>query len=456
MKVLFVVRKLDFADHIAIPHLSAMARALGWNRYFCDFSRDKLEPLVADLRPDVIAYSANVDGWSELAAANKRLRERHRFVAIMGGPYPTFYPESFASSGMDAYCVGEGDLAFHTFLERVTNGDDWSTIPNLLTARGRNPVANLIDPLDDLPPADRDITLSGTFLAQTAKKTFYATRGCPYSCSYCANSRYNLLYRGKGRVVRRFSPRRIVDEMLRVRRAYRMEYAKFGDDLVAARADPWFEDLMGRYQRDIGLPFNCYLRLDLVTPELVALLVRGGCHSVHLSIDSLSEHVREDILHRRGKHVDFGEKLAILHKARINTWVNFMLAAPGATQADDLATIPFARRHRITYAHYSTTVPMYGTPLYDYAVAHGLCDPKTHASDMHGCNAPSTLGCFSRRDRRVRYNILLLGPLAAALPRPLGSLLELAIRKLAPNRLFKWLHDRWEKWNLERRIFKLR
>ena len=228
--------------------------------------------------------------------------------------------------------------------------------------------------------------------------------------------------------------------------------------MFCIRADPWLEEFAAKYPKRIGVPFNCYLRLDMVIEDMLKLLKEAGCFSVHLSLDSTSAHVREKVLrrHMKGTTEDMVKKLRLIREFGINTWVNFMLAAPESTVADDLETIAFSRRGRVTYPAYSTTVPMIGTDLYDYCLRRKLLDPTTHRSDMTGCYDRPTLSCFGKQERDVRYNVFLLGAIAAKLPWPLDRLALLAIRWLPPNWAFRWIRDRYYRYSIERRIFALR
>ena len=455
MKVLFVIKQIDFADHIAIPHLAGVARELGWQTDLCVLDQADLGRKVGDWRPDVVAYSTNVLAFDDMAAAHRSVSDRFPFVSIMGGPHPTFSPETFPLAGVDAYCVGEGEPAFRDFLVAVENDRPFDDIPNLITAGRANEVRPLVSPLDELPFPDRDITLANTYLRTTPKKTFYATRGCPFSCSYCCNNYYKKLYRGKGPIVRRFSVERVVREIEYVRSRYCMDFIKFGDDLFAMKADEWLEEFAEKYAGRVGIPFNCYLRIDRVDDRLLQLLRKAGCYSVHLSIDSTSERIREEVLGRRMQAIDFVERLRLIHSFGINTWVNYMLAAPGSTLRDDLDTIALSRKGRVTYPSYSTTVPLKGTALYDYCMERDLIDSNTDGSDMKGCTQVSQLKGWSRRDRQTRYNIFLLGAIIAKLPWPLRWAAIQAIRVLPPNRLFERLRRMYYRYSIENRIFDL-
>lgn len=455
MKVLFVITQLDYADHLAVAFLSAIAKEQGWQTALCVLANDDFDDALDRFKPRVVAYSANVIGFEQIRSVHAAARKKHDFTAILGGPHATFTPESFGESGMDAYCVGEGEEAFRDFLGRVAKGEPFDDVANLVTAKGANPVRPLTKNLDDLPFPDRDITLSHSYLKDTPKKTFYATRGCPYKCTYCCNNHYHELYRGKGQFVRRFSPERVISEIEYVKGKYRTDFVKFGDDCFALRSDPWLVEFVEKYKKRVGIPFNCYLRLDSVDDALLKLLKDAGCFSVHLSVDSTSKHVREKILKRNMREIDIEATLRKIASYGINTWVNYMLAAPDSTVEDDLATISMSRKGKVTYPAYSTTVPMYGTWLYDYCVERGLLDLSRHKSDMSGCSGPSELACFTQREKEIRYNIYLLGALVSKLPFPLERLGMKLITQVRPNRFFKYLRDKMFIYYIENKIFRL-
>ncbi|MFH1309189.1 MAG: radical SAM protein [Candidatus Omnitrophota bacterium] len=456
MKILFVVPQLDFADHIAVAYLSAMAKQLRHSTYFCILSEHSFLEEVSKIKPDIIAYSVNVMGFGQIVENHKRAKQKHHFVSIMGGPQATFSPDTFDQSEMDAYCVGEGEYAFRDFLIKVENGESFDEVANLITKKGKNGVRPLIRNLDELPPADRDLTISNSFLKNVPKKTFYATRGCPYRCAYCCNSYYQELYKGKGPIVRRFSVERLIREIEAVKRQYRMDFVKFGDDLFAMKADSWLEEFTDKYSKRIGVPFNCFLRFDLVDEGLLKLLKNAGCFSVHLSVDSTSDHVREKILARQMRKVNIAEKLKMITDYGINTWVNFMLAVPESSLQDDLDTIELCRKAKVTYPSYSVTVPMEGTGLYRYCMEKGLIASSSYVGDMEGCSLRPTLPCFSEKEKDIRYNVYLVGALITKFPFPINKIAIWVIKVFPPNKLFKKIRSFLYEYYISNKIFKLR
>ena len=452
MKILFCIYQLDFADHISLSYLSAIAKNRGHETYFTLL--ESFEESLKNTNPDIVAYSLNIFGMNEIIENHKKIKEKYSFKSIAGGPGVTFNSDAYKDSQIDVFCIGEGEYAFDEYLSKMEKGESVDNILNLITKNNKNIVRPWIKNLDTLPFPDRDITLANSYLKDTPKKTFYATRGCPFSCYYCANNYYNELYKGKGKIIRRFSPERLIEEIKYVGSRYRMDFVKFGDDLFALKADDWLRKFSELYKKEINIPFNCFLRFDTVTDELLQLLKDCNCYSVHLSVDSTSEHVREKILGRKMRKVNIEENLKLIHSYGIKTWVNFMLAAPDSTLEDDLSTIELSYKSNVTYAAYATTVPMKGTKLYDYVMEHGLINEE-YISDMIGCTQKSMLNSLSEKEKNIRYNIYLVGPLISKFPNPFRQIAIFIIKHTKPNKLYILIRKLYYTYNIENVIFKL-
>ena len=252
---------------------------------------------------------------------------------------------------------------------------------------------------------------------------------------------FHSMYKGKVKFVRRFSVDRVIAEMKDVQSKYKMDFVRIGDDLFAIRIDDWLEEFAEKYSKEIGVPFNCYLRLDLVDRRLLRALKKAGCYSVKLSLDSTNEIVRENILKRgagRGRDLNqLVENVRLFKEYGINTWVNYMLAVPGSSLQDDIDTIHFSKKAKVTLPHYSTLVPTKGVAIHDYCKEHGLLDPNVDYDDMSGVAEPSKLLGFSERRKRVSYNVYLLGPFVTKFPGQLYKLGILIIKYVPPNRFFQ-------------------
>jgi radical SAM superfamily enzyme YgiQ (UPF0313 family) len=408
----------------------------------------------SEISAEVVAYSANIVGYNNMVESNKKLKEKYSFFSIMGGPYPTLRPDSFNDSSMDVFCVGEGDLPFRDFLIKFEKGESFDDIPNLITKNRINPVRDLIENLDVLPMPDRSLTIENSFLKGTSKKSFFTSRGCPFSCSYCCNNYYNALYKGKGKVVRRFSVDYVIKEMKYVKDRYNMDFVRIGDDLFAWKADSWLEEFADKYRKEIGLPFACYLRLDTVDDNLLSLLKNAGCYSVILSVDSCSEYIREKILNRHWNKIDIESTIKLIHKYGIKTWVNFMLAAPESTVDNDIESLYLSRRCGVSCMSYTITMPMRGTDLFNHSLQKGYIDSNFDGYTTPD-NADPPFKYLSEKEKRIVKNIFCLGPIVSKLPFPLFHLGLFVIKHSRPRKIFYKIQRWYTKYNRESVIFKI-
>ena len=102
-----------------------------------------------------------------------------------------------------------------------------------------------------------------------------ASRGCPYSCTFCAKENFRDRYRRRER-------RRGAGGGRRGCRRRASEYVYFIDEIFLPNR-PLLEGLSGR-----GLKFGVQTRIDLWKPEMLELLGRAGCVSIEAGVESLT------------------------------------------------------------------------------------------------------------------------------------------------------------------------
>ena len=108
-----------------------------------------------------------------------------------------------------------------------------------------------------------------------------ASRGCPYSCSFCAKENFRDRYR-------RRDAEAVVAEAAQLR-AQGVEYVYFIDEIFLPNR-PLLEGLVGR-----GLKVGVQTRIDLWKPEMLELLGRAGCVSIEAGVESLTQEGRDQL-----------------------------------------------------------------------------------------------------------------------------------------------------------------
>lgn len=432
MRILFVHRSY-FSEPLGILYLSAVLRRAGHETDFFDLGlEDGVEAYVEATRPDVIGYSVTTGSHALLFEVNRRLKERHDFFAVFGGPHATFFPECVQEEGVDAVCRGEAEEAVVELAGRLEEGLPVTGVANFWVKQEgrvhRNDVRPLQEDLDALPPPDRDLLDRYPAYAGLRARRILTARGCPFNCSYCYNKALGELYRGKGRKLRRRSVEAVMEEIREILDRGPVSILHISDDtFVIDRA--WLGAFADRYE-PMAVPVSCYARAEFLTPEVARDLRRIRCAGVHVGVESANEETRRRLLHRRMSNRLIEDAARMLHGEGVPLVTQSMVGLPGETFEDAVETLRFNARLRPAYAAVSLFQPYPGTELAEVAEEMGLVDP-------HHLAFPSFFwrsSVLALPDKKRFENLAQLFSPAVALP-PLLPLVR-ALTRWPKNPLF--------------------
>ncbi len=189
---------------LGMGYMSASLKKHGFSTRFFNLKNFKDEQCLNDLaeyQPDVVAYTVISGQQQEYTSFNRRVKQRLKNVkSVFGGPHPTFFPEMVEKEGIDAICVGEGEVAFSEFMIQFREKNALpQSIPNfwIKTENGisKSAVLPKNQEMDALPYPDREEFFKANPLVRDyGIKQFMAHKGCPYLCTYCFNESYNEIY----------------------------------------------------------------------------------------------------------------------------------------------------------------------------------------------------------------------------------------------------------------------
>ncbi len=462
MKVLFVERDVEYIDPMNIQLLSALAKQRGHSTFLTILSADDLDADLRRIRPDVVAFSAKTGEHTTYVRANERVKAwSPRIFTVMGGPHPTFFPGLIQTHDFDAVGVGECDEGWQELLDALDAGRSIDAIPNIVTranaskvlraTRRASELAQLggaaaavrpeydleVDPvhlrprrtaLDSLPFYDRELVYRKTHLARFPLRSFMSSRGCPYQCTYCFEPKYNVMYAGKGPIYNRYSVRRLCAELAELAERWPTQFIKFYDDMfiLDRKVDAWLEEFAEVYPQEVGLPFFCLTRANVLTRENLAALRRAGLHSLTMSIEAGNEYVRNTIVKRHMRQKQIEDAYDLCRENGIVTFANTILgipvrpevmAAQGKTAIDyDIESLDINIRCRVTYADFPVLHPYPGCELTEYAVKNGFFDGDFDRL-FFSYQAESPFSCFTPTEALQQKNLSLLGPICVMFPR---------------------------------------
>ncbi len=326
-----------------------------------------------ELKPDALLYSAFSNTLCDYVEFDRLAKQLvPGVISVIGGPGPTYSPQALDGSTINALCVGEGDHSLVGFLQK-----GFANYGNIRLIGDKGPAPELL-PLarpSELPFPDRDLVYQvDTLLRDMPSKQFFSGRGCPYDCTYCFNHSFRDMFRKAGPAVRKKSVDYLLEEIRRVRASYCLASVVFNDDLFIVNK-PWLMEFCEKYPREIGLPYTCNIRANLIDEEVARALHNSGCRGVSWSIESGDAKIRSQIL---GRHMTDEQILAaanLLNKYLIQHRIGNVVGLPGETREQMLKTLEINIRAKPNLAVANIFMPFPGLRLTQYAISHGYYTP---------------------------------------------------------------------------------
>ena len=296
-------------------------------------------------------------------------------VVLWGGPHPTVLPEeSMAHDCVDMIALGEAE---ETVRELIAHDLDPEGVDGLWYRRDGKTVCNLprmpIHDLGALPHPARDLVdmeaYARAWYSLTAASpnlrgtSVIASRGCPFSCTYCQPTLDKLF----GKRLRRRPVPHVMEELRELQEVYRLNAFMLEDDTFIAH-NGWAIEF-AQTLRHSGLRFSwgCNVRADLVVkgPHLMEEMARSGLVQVNMGIESGSQRILDEVYNKGITVEQVREAAQICKKLGLRIGGYFMLGAPGETRAEVCRTIEYAARLPIDEAAFNITTPLPGTYLWD-------------------------------------------------------------------------------------------
>jgi len=341
------------------------------------FERNPRQALLRDVREgryDLLGISLvtpHLGMMKELALAAKQARPDT--LVVVGGPHATMLPEeTLAIPGVDIVCEGEGERTLVELLHAggnprgiagmVYRGEDQSIV--------REPRRKEYEDLDLLPlPArqlyDMEDYLTHWYSMDTVRPgmrgtSVLATRGCPYSCTFCQPTISTMF----GNKLRKRDPVKIVDEIEEIRDRFRLEAFMF-EDSTFILDHAWVRRICRELiDRKIGLIWCCNVRVDLASYELLRDMKEAGLRKVNMGVESGSNRILCDV-YDKGTTTEMVRKcLADCKQLGLKVQGYFMLGAPSETRREMQETIRLAADEPFDDAVFDIATPFPGTKLY--------------------------------------------------------------------------------------------
>ena len=359
----------------------------------------KIAKLMEEFKPDLLgitSFTVKFPSARRIAALGKDYNPS--MPVVLGGQHATIMTDEVMSDpNIDFVVRGEGEQTLIELLRQVKGEENWSSIDGLsYKANGgivHNKVRALASNLDLLAmPARHRLFEVDRYEPQALGKLF-ASRGCPYQCTYCGTQNiwtYKL---------RHHSAERMVEEIRLVKKQFGASYFTFFDDVFGIEKAKALELCRKMADAKLGIRWDCLTRANLVSDELMIAMKNAGCVKIDMGAESGSDKVLKDT--KKGVNKEqIRAGAALVKKHKMLLYMFFMIGLPTETEEDARQTREFLKEIKPDWAGISIFTPIPGTPLYKELRSQGkIPDKPDYARFSH--QSPHSNFAFSMLNREA-------------------------------------------------------
>ena len=341
----------DIAESLVIP-----------DKYYNDRLLESFSMLLKKRRCDLVAISSMTGGFNN-AIRLAEIAKLHGAFVVLGGFHPTALPDEVLKlECVDLVVLGEGEATFRELVEkgpsREVRGMAWREQGGIVYT-GERPLIEDIDsiafPLRGLRPLRY-----GEKGSDYSIDTIYTSRGCPWSCSFCANSHMHQHWRGR-------TPENVVEEIALLHNPKKKKLLKIWDAnfLTSIKRSETICDLMiERGLTNFKIMMETRVK-DVVRAErILGKLRKIGLKTVGLGIESPNPRTLE-LMNKGNAMGDVSRAISLLGQHEIDTEGYFIIGHHSETTKETMAYPEFAKALGLPLALFMVITPYPGTKIYD-------------------------------------------------------------------------------------------
>ncbi|MFH1337340.1 MAG: radical SAM protein [Nanoarchaeota archaeon] len=406
-----------------------------------DWSLEKVADYIVDKNPDIVGMGIMTPQIVNTLKICKMVKEKNKDIKIcLGGSHiNSVGSEVFKfSDDVDFLLVGEGEYAFLDLVKNLKK--DYSKVKNLIyREKGKVKINDRREPikdLDELPFPDFSLVdiyaYKSPYVENYPMMPIIASRGCPFNCSFCD------AHRTHGRLLRKRSPKNIVDEIEYNIKKLNVKHVAIKDSSFILDKE-WThavcDELM---KRKLKIKWNCSSRVDNIDIDVLKKIKKAGCMMISFGVESGSQTVLNNI-NKQITLDQVAKAFKMAKKVNLKTYGFFMIGNPGDNLERVKKTINFSKKLDPDLVAFQITEAYPGTELYDLGLKNKtLADPQWYMQGMDNYVGIVALSaCLEYPDlTKKQQQILLKRAYREFYLRP-----EYVIKKLASIKNFKQLKD---------------
>jgi radical SAM superfamily enzyme YgiQ (UPF0313 family) len=189
--------------------------------------------------------------------------------------------------------------------------------------------------------------------------------------------------------MRRYSIKRIIDELKILKNKHNLQFFKFHDEDFLMRPLEDFRELSDTYRQEINIPFVIETNPKSVIKERVELLKNMNCVSASIAVETGNNKLRRDLLKRVDLEEDIIRAFALLKDAGIRTSAFVMLGIPFESRETYKDTVGLVKKSDAQYPCPVFFFPFDGTKLREISIKEGFFDPEDDETCIYKRDKPA-------------------------------------------------------------------
>jgi radical SAM superfamily enzyme YgiQ (UPF0313 family) len=325
----------------------------------------KLAAAVRQINPKAVGIPYFTPMKSIVERVASLVREINPEIKIIVGSFhPTFCPEEvMGNPDFDFVIRGEGEIPLASLMKELNKANPkLETVPGIYyrdkvgQIQG-NPGVSVICNLDELPFLARDLVINCDYDIYR-NHNISTTRGCPYTCSFCADRRF---WDG---TVRRRSVENVIQEIKLLKKQYKVDSIDFVDGTFTYDRK-YLETFCRTLINDrVDINWGCTARYDNIDENLLKLMKQSNCYGLYFGLESGSERVLKSM----------DKKLSLANVIRVSEMVrdsgitcisSVILGLPDEAKEDIDKTINLMKTFKTDFFDVNSYVPLPGSRLGD-------------------------------------------------------------------------------------------
>ncbi len=286
---------------------------------------DKHAPFLIGLSVMSSMYLETVDSVIETLQAHSSAS------LVCGGAYATMFPDYFLTKGVPYVIRSDGEVAIGRLADALSRQESPADIPCLCYMDNGTPhineIGDILNSIDEygIPTIncesacliENNRMVPGDPQINTMSYEVIASRGCPFTCSYCCCTNLRKLLPKGVKGVRTRSVKSVIDELIEAKKqCKKIVFVHFYDEIFP-NLPGWVDEFIVEYKKHIDRPFTIWSHPKAVDPEVLKKLVSVGLTEVTMGIQSGSTHIRKDIFHRYETQEDIIQSTKIIRDSGV-------------------------------------------------------------------------------------------------------------------------------------------